>query len=347
MNYAIEEDLGEIWDRIGKSLLAISVKTLLLTGSTGSFGIWLLNLISYVKTFGIEAKKIYIVSRNPSNFISNNREVCGNLPIFWIQGDIRNFEFPRDEVDICIHGATTSAKETFLGVSNLEKYSTVVNGTQRILKCVEKLNVKRFLYLSSGAVFGGNLDPQRRNLEEVYVPIVDHLNSVYTLGHAKRCAETLCFLAREQNPGSVINIARLFTFIGPHIPLDLHYAIGNFLSSAKARLPIRLTSNGLAIRSFMYMSDATAWIVKSLFLDENEAYALHIGSEKEFSILEVAHLIESRYGSEVILSGALSATASPAPNYYVPSTKRTRQLLELEEWTTLENSINKTLRWIV
>ena len=342
----LDEDLENIWTRTKIDFEKLSGKTILLTGSTGAFGIWILYMLSYAKQRGISTKKLFVLSRDPNSFARAHRTLCADLGITWIEGDIRSFQFIQEKIDFCIHGATTSAKETFFGASNYQKYLTVTQGTQRILDLASNSSIDSLLYLSSGAIFGGNLEAHYSNIDEASVPKIDHLNESYTLGHAKRSAETLCFLARELNPNRIINVARLFSFVGPHLPLDVHYAIGNFLGAAILGGPIKLKSDGTAIRSFMYMADAVVWIFKSLLLNINCSHPLHIGSENAISIKDTAYLIASLTGCEVSLGSNTATTNSPAPNFYVPSTARTRDLLAVTEWTSISESIEKTIQWL-
>lgn len=346
MNSIRDEDLSDIWNRVEGGLEKLRGKTMFLTGSTGPFGIWILSFLHFMRSRGIKLGDIYVLSRDPMSFVRNYPQIANGLKLNWIKGDIRNFEYPKGRIDLCIHGATTSAKETFLGTPNLDKFLTVALGTQRILDFVTHSEIGSFLYLSSGAVFGGDLEPSGLNLDELYVPRVDHLNQNHTLGHAKRSAETLCLLARENNPGRAMNIARLFTFVGPYIPLDVHYAVGNFLGSAKTKSPIKIRSDGSAIRSFMYMSDAITWILKSLIINTNSDFPLHIGSEKGISIKELAKLIDSLTGCGIEYEIESKTSISPAPSLYVPSTVKTRSLLGVDEWTNLSTSVKRTLNWV-
>ena len=81
-------------------------------------------------------------------------------------------------------------------------------------------------------------------------------------------------------------------------------------------------------------------------LDINSPFPLHVGSEKAISVNETARLIGTKARCEVIFEPQVSDTPSPAPNFYVPSTQKTRDLLQVEEWTNLSNSMEKTLSWL-
>ncbi len=346
MKYSIDQDLEQIWPYINRDLIKLDSKSIFLTGCTGLFGVWILSTLLFAKKKGINVGKLFVLSRNPSKFIKNYPKLTSELGIQWICADVSSFDFPDVEIDYCIHGASTSATETFFGISNFEKFSTITKGSQRVLNLVQTQRIKSVLYLSSGAVFGGDLNTSPAELDELYIPRINHLDEAFTLGHAKRNSESLFFLARDKYRNTKINIARLVTFFGPHMPMDVHYAIGNFIHSASEGIPLQLKSSGEAIRSYMYMSDAIVWLFKSLVLDKNIDFPLHVGSEKAISIRDLAEMIASAGKSEIISRNDLSYEISPAPQIYVPSTTLTKSILKVEERIGLDRSIQNTLNWI-
>ncbi len=344
MRYLMDQDLKQIWAHTSRDLIKLEGKTLFLTGCTGVFGVWLLSTLLFAKQRGINTEKLFVLSRNPSDFIKKYPDLVSGLDITWICADICDFTFPNIEIDYCIHGASTSATETFLGIPNIEKFITITKGSQRILDLIKTHQIKSTLYLSSGAVFGGDLLPPPAEFDERYLPRINHLDTVFTLGHAKRSAETMFFTARESHPQTIINIARLFTFVGPLMPTEIHYAIGNFIKSASEGITIKLNSDGSAIRSYMYMSDAIIWLIKSLTLDFNVNFPLHVGSEQEISIKKLADMVGSIGECEVQSFDDPNNLPSPAPCRYIPSTKLTRESLGVEALIDLETAIRKTLQ---
>ena len=150
-NKSLNEDFNEILTRTKNIWLKNRNKNFFLTGCTGFFGYWL------VRTF-IEADKkynlninLYILTRKKKNLIN---KFFKNKIINFIIGDIRNFKYPKKKIDFIIHGATTSAKETFNKQDPLKKFSIMVDGTNNILNFTKINKCKRFLYLSSGSVYG-------------------------------------------------------------------------------------------------------------------------------------------------------------------------------------------------
>ena len=139
-------------------------------------------------------------------------------------------------------------------------------------------------------------------------------------------------------------IARPFAFIGPHLPLDGHFAIGNFIGAALAGRPIRISGDGTPLRSWLYMADLSIWMWTLLLRGErNRAY--NVGSETAFSIADAARLTAEtlRPGSPVEIVGVPEDRAPM--NSYVPSTDRARSELGLRQTIDLPEALRRTAAW--
>ena len=119
--------------------------------------------------------------------------------------------------------------------------------------------IRRFLLTSSGGVYGPQ-PPDMKYMPESHNGMPDPLNPAHAYSVAKRCAEHLCALYRDQH-GLEPVIARCFAFVGRDLPLDVHFAIGNFIRDALYSREIVVSGDGSAIRSYMDQRDLAAWLL--------------------------------------------------------------------------------------
>jgi dTDP-glucose 4,6-dehydratase len=164
---------------------------------------------------------------------------------------------------------------------------------------------------------------------------------VYAEG--KRTSELLCALYRKTGALDC-KIARCWAFCGPHLPLDQHFAIGNFIGDVLAGRPIQIRGDGTARRSYLYAADLAVWLWTILF----RAPALvpfNVGSAHDVSILELAQTVAATLNPPTEIRVARQVVAGSAPLRYVPCVDRAREVLGLRQTIGLEECIRRTARW--
>lgn len=283
-------------------LKSIENKRIFITGGTGFFGKSLLMHCNDLKR-----NKIVLLSRNQGDII----------------GDVRDFKYPGGDFDYIYHGAATSSKI----IPDEEMKSVIVEGTRHVLKFAKKTSAK-LLFVSSGAVYGKHIIPI--NEEMLCTP-----DTVY--GRAKFEAEQMCL-----DSGIPCSIARCFAFIGEYLPLDTHFAIGNFIRDCLNNEPIRIKGDGTPLRTYLYAGDLAHWLWTILINGEN-GRSYNVGSDHIISIGELAKIVREVANTK----NEIYTLSDPfgIPQCYIPDIRRAHSELGLNVKVLLKEAIQKTIKY--
>lgn len=314
-------------------------KRFFITGGTGFFGIWLLESFCHINdALGLNMQAT-VLTRNPARVAAKYPHLGTRSDLSFLKGDVRNFDFPAGEFHCLIHAAT-EASAKLNAEEPEEMLNTIVDGTRHVLDFAARCGVRKLLLTSSGAVYGKQ-PPDLAHLPEDYPGAPDPLLPASAYGEGKRVSEHLCVVHALRH-GYEAKIARCFTFVGPHLPLDGTYAIGNFLRDAMDGGPIRVAGDGTPFRSYLYASDLAVWLWTILFRGK-ERYSYNVGSDEAESIADLARLVGDIFGVKARITA--TPVSGVAPARYVPDTNRAQRELNLRAWTSLRDGIQKTGRW--
>ncbi len=306
-----------------------------ITGGTGFVGKWLLaTLLDADKKFDLGCH-ITVLSRDSGSFIRQWQNISKRVE--WVNGDVRDFPIGNERYDVIIHAAADVIKQA----SPLDVFSTCLDGTRRVLELAKVSGARRFLLVSSGAVYGP-LPAGMTHVPETYLGGPDPLLPGSAYGEGKRVSEWL--VTQAATDVLSVSIARLFAVVGPHLPLDKQFAVGNFLRAAMNREELVVTGDGTPHRSYIYAADMSAWLWKIL-LRGRSGYAYNVGAESSVSVLELAHRVLDALNVNVNVHVTQTPSESNPATYYVPSTRRAQIDLDLGNPLRLDEALRRTARW--
>jgi nucleoside-diphosphate-sugar epimerase len=338
-SYDIGAAVDQALQRSGVDVEVFRGKRVFVTGGTGFFGVWLLAVLSLVQDRLGGALEIVALSRNPEGFTQKYRQFNFDRRIRFVRGDIRTFRADLRRVTHLVHMATTNASETFGGEDQLAKLDLLYTGTRNVLEqCSTSL--ESVLFTSSGVAYGG---AQADRISERDQEPLDTLAAGAALGIGKLAAEYLVAYFAQQK-GYHFAIARCFAFAGEYLPQDLHYAFGNFIRNAMKCDPIVVRGDGEDRRSYLYIGDAMAWLLRMLAQPKDSVH--NVGSELPISMRELAQKVAQAVHTpvEVSVLGVPDDTGNFKRSSYIPSTHRVRSDYPgLAQWTSIDEIIHKML----
>ena len=328
-----EPDLDHILALAAADLEALRGKKIFLTGGTGFFGKWILGSLLHANDELALGLKLTVLSRNPAAFLQKNPDVAGILLLKFTEGNVAAFSAPAPSLDFLLHAATDTTTCTSEEQERLRS-QTILGGTSAMIKLLHDSGARRLLNVSSGAVYGaaaGHLGGAREDEATINqgMPL-----SAY--GAAKLEAERRC-----EGSGIDFVTARAFAFLGPHLPLDAHFAAGNFLRDALRGGPVEVRGDGTAMRSYLHPADLVVWLLR-LLIRGGRARAYNIGSDEAVTTAQLARLIADAVSpkAEVVIQ---SVQPQGPQNIYLPNITRAREELGLEVSIPLRQAIAKTL----
>ncbi len=337
------EDLAHVLAHTRAHWEKLRGKRLFLTGGTGFFGLWLLESFAHANTtLGLGAEAV-VLTRDPAAFLHRTPHLAARTDLTFIAGDVRDFAFPPGRFTHVIHAATP-ASAALNADHPAEMLAIIVDGTRRVLAFAEQAGVEALLLTSSGAVYGPQ-PPELTHVPEDFAGAPDPLLPGSAYGEGKRLAEHLCAVHATRR-GYAFKTARCFAFVGPHLPLDAHFAIGNFLRDTLAGGPIRVGGDGTPYRSYLYAADLAIWLWTILFAGPSHR-AYNVGSDEAHSIGEWAAIVAATnepHGCQVEI--VRPPVNSGPPSRYVPSIRRAGQELGLASRISSSAALRRTLGWL-
>ena len=256
-------------------------KNVLITGACGLIG-------SAIVDFLFENNgrcNVYVMARNRKKVESRFSAYLENEHFHILEGDV-NIPIEDDTSFHYIINAASNANPNAYALDPVGTLWTNINGTKKLLEYGKEHGMQRFLYVSSGEVYGnGDVD----NWKEEDSGYIDSMTLRSCYPTSKRAAETLC-VAFAHEYGVETVVARPCHTFGPHFTDSDTRAYAQFVRKARNHENIVLKSKGEQYRSWLYVKDCASAIITILLNGKNcEAY--NVADEK--SCVTIRELAES------------------------------------------------------
>jgi nucleoside-diphosphate-sugar epimerase len=312
----------------------MSGSRILLFGGSGFIGTWLLavlNLASEELDIEIEVTS---VSRNPST----NFEGTTGTSLFSLRN--LSLDLETDSISlgsyfdvIFILSNSNSADPTSKSFSRIRENLSSSLETLR----THSENQPHVIHASSGAIYGRTSN-RSGCIPESTRPFPDSGDN-----YAVEKLALEIHLNRLEESGALHAASpRIFSTYGPGLPIDKHFAIGNFIQSKLSGKPISILGHPETRRSYLYISDLIVYLLK--ISEKPINLPLNLGSPESISILDLAkRCAAGGYAKNIEIS--LPSTQSNKTTYF-PCVERLTSNYGNEFTINLESGLERWAQWL-
>jgi UDP-glucuronate decarboxylase len=300
---------------------------ILVTGGAGFLGSHLCDSILNLGHQVISADNFYTGS------LENLDHLLSNLSFKSIRHDVT------EPIDLEIDGIfnlASPASPVHYQRNPIETLKTNVLGAMNVLN-LAKQNGIRILQASTSEIYG---DPKIHPQNEEYWGYVNPIGLRACYDEGKRAAETLFFDYHRQY-GLDIRVARIFNTYGPRMSFHDGRVVSNFIFQALKGLPITIYGDGQQRRSFCYVEDMVAGIIK-LFFTENIHEPINLGNPTPISIANLAKEIISITNSKSEI--VFRELPNDDPKDREPDISKARSILSWNPHVPREEGLKKTIK---
>ncbi len=250
-----------------------------------------------------------------------------SLPWLWADG----------KPDLILHFASPASPVDY-GREPLATMAVNALGVMHAVALAEKTG-SRLLFASTSETYGDPLEhPQR----ETYWGNVNPVGVRACYDEAKRYGEAYLTSA-VRKLGIDGRIVRIFNTYGPRMQPNDGRVIPNFCLSALRGEPLTVYGDGRQTRSFCYVDDLVAGIVRLAKRDGLKGKLVNIGNPGEFTIVELAAIVAELAG--VPLNVVEHDLPPDDPTRRKPDITLARSLLDWEPKIALRDGLMSTLNY--
>ncbi len=312
--------------------------TILVTGGAGFIGS---NVVKYLYKKYPDYKIIVLDALNYAGNTNNIPQdiIRANARFYFWHGDVRNPSLVENlmaQCDAVIHlAAETHVTRSIF--DNFHFFETDVMGTQVVANSVLKFKdrVKRFIHISTSEVYGTATAP-KMDEEHALLPA-----SPYAAAKAGADRLVYAYWHTYEVPAVII---RPFNNYGPFQHLEK--LVPRFITSCLLNEPLTIHGDGKSRRDWVYVEDTCDAIDRVLHapIEKVSGQVINIGSERDFDIIEIAHMILKRMGKPTSLIHYVGNRPGQVMRH-TASAEKAERLLGWKPKVRFEEGLEKTIEW--
>ncbi len=269
----------------------------------------------------------------------NISHLAGHERFHFIKHDVTEYIYVEGQIDAILHLASLPSPVDYLR-EPIKTLKVGALGTHKALGLARRHGAK-FLLASTSEVYG---DPRVHPQPETYWGNVNPIGPRGVYDESKRFAEAMT-MAYHRYHGIDTRISRIFNTYGPRMRLDDGRVVTNFIAQGLRGQPLTVYDDGSRTRSFCYVSDLVAGMVR--LLESNEVEPVNLGNPTEMTILEFATTVQRLTGgkSEIVFVSPKDERTKDDPHIRQPDISRAREVLKWQPQVSLEDGLRRTIEY--
>jgi nucleoside-diphosphate-sugar epimerase len=273
------------------------------------------------------------------NFLTGRAEnvahLEGDAGFTLIEHDVIDGIPVQGAVDAVLHFASPASPRDYLEhpIATLEVGAV---GTRRALD-LARAHGARFLVASTSEIYG---DPLVHPQPESYFGNVNSVGPRAVYDEAKRYAEAMT-MAYHRLFALDTKIVRIFNTYGPRLAPSDGRVVSNFLAQAMQGEALTIYGDGKQTRSFCYVDDEVRGILA--LLDSDHVGPMNIGNQDEFTMLELAELVQEL--TNLRRAPVFAALPADDPKQRRPDISLARRVLGWHPTVDLREGLTRTYDW--
>lgn len=326
-------------------------KTFLITGATGLIASYLIDLLFYANNNMDAGIVVYAVVRNQSYAEKRFQSILSHPFFHLVIQDVCDPVVLQERVDYIIHTAGDGYPNAFRE-HPVETMLPAVVGTFQLLEYMKKTKGTRFLYLSSGEIYGCVEPPEiidtgkyvlnAKGITETISGYVDTMKSRSCYPSAKRAAETLC-ASYYAEYGLDTVVARLSHVYGPYFSEKDNRASAQFFRDIISGRKVLLKSRGNQLRSYTYVADCVSALLTILTCGTpGDAYNVSTPGATA-TIAEFAETVAEIGGGECFFEDSKANSSERSPVTYAILNSEKLQTLGWTGYYSIARGVRHTL----